>query len=145
MTGETRDAGTNAKGQSIRARTGRGGLSPDELEPKMPVADWLEHTRAIDGSRALASGRNISPDRYGGLNPNHLIEGAPYDVRVIWGDDVRALDHLRASAGRRRHETDPDKVQFFTDQNGIVHPIRASYEHASAPASEHDYGEDLPF
>jgi len=114
--------------------------SPDEIFDKVDQRQWLENTRVVDAARALASGRigEFNPRRYGGLNPNHLIEGAPYDVRVLWSsDEEKARRHLakaqrKGSLGREWRErfwgTEPDRshCQFFTDERGVVHPIRVT-------------------
>jgi hypothetical protein len=113
--------------------------SPDEIAQHMPISEWLEHTRAIDASRALRTGRGISSERYGSLNPNHLIEGAPFDVRLLWGDDDKALAHLQKSSARGfrgggltpsqrfwGYEPDQSQVQYRTgekDGHPYVYPI----------------------
>lgn len=48
-----------------------------------PMTVWVEQTRIADGAQALANGRGISADRYGGLDLNHLID-TPYDIDRIF-------------------------------------------------------------
>jgi hypothetical protein len=110
------------------------GEAPDEIEEKIPIREWLDLTRRVDMSRALATGRHVQRDRYGGLNPKSLIAGEPYDPAVLHGgDDQAAHDHISRARREGRlgkhhaHHAGPG-VQFFTDKEGIVHPIRRTYE-----------------
>lgn len=48
-------------------------LAPDEVAELMPLEEWLEHTRRADAGRALATGRVLSSDRYGGLEGAHVL------------------------------------------------------------------------
>jgi hypothetical protein len=124
--------------------------SPDEVFARIDQRDWLEQTRVVDASRALASGRigDYKPARYGGLNPNHLIEGAPYDVRALWGNEDQARRHLakaQRQGGMGRdwrerfwgHEPDRSRCQFFTDERGVVHPVRATCPPEEEPQREY--------
>jgi hypothetical protein len=127
-----------SKAEQRRLREGwftdTGGQSLDEIEERIPIRQWLDHTRRADAARALSTGRELNRDRYGGLNPNSLIAGTPYDAAEIHGP--RAGRHIKdaAAAGRLgpHHAAGAHGVEFFTDKRGIVHPIRASYEHAHA-------------
>ncbi len=130
--------------------------SPDEIFQKISQREWLENTRIIDASRALASGRigEFNPKRYGGLSPNHLVAGTAYDVKVLWSsDEDKARRHLaRGQAGHkggltwgeRAWEFEPDRsrCQFFTDERGVVHPIRATCGGNEEPEREYS-AEDL--
>jgi hypothetical protein len=125
----------------------RSAPTPDEIAEKMPVRDWLNHTRAIDMARALQTGRHVQADRYGGMRPSQLIAGEPYEPAKVHHQDP-AVAHHHVTAARRTGRTGPDHapknprnirrgiaykadgsldVQFFTDDQGRVHPIRASY------------------
>jgi hypothetical protein len=121
--------------------------TPDEIAEKMPVRDWLNHTRAIDMARALQTGRHIQADRYGGIRPSQLIAGEPYDpAKIHHREPIVSAVHVKDARRARRTGAEhapknprnlrrgiaykPDgslDVQFFTDEQGIVHPIRASY------------------
>lgn len=110
------------------------GLSPDELEDMgLPVREWLALTRGIDAARAVQTGRQLQTDRYGGRDPVAFLKvGEPADEGTPYRPD----------------EHNGERVQFFTDENGVVHPIRASYEHRAsglARAVPADYGDDEPF
>lgn len=113
--------------------------SPDEIFAKIDQRAWLEETRQVDASRALASGRigEFNPKRYGGLSPNALIVDAPYDVRKVWGDDEAARKYLAKAQSHKGmgrdwrerfwgYPADNSRCQFFTDERGVVHPIRAT-------------------
>jgi hypothetical protein len=92
------------------------GAAPSDLESfGFTPQKWLALTRGVDAARALQRNHYVKANRYGGHNPTtFLVKGRPED----YGERV---------------EHDPSsKVQFFTDENGVVHPIRASYEHKSA-------------
>jgi hypothetical protein len=122
--------------------------SPDEIEERIPMREWLSATRAIDMSRAVETGRQVSKNRYGGQTPESLIAGEPYDLRELHHEDEeRAAHHVRRArasgrTGRHHVPANPHNVkrgiaykedgsldvQFFTDSEGRVHPIRASYE-----------------
>lgn len=125
--------------------------APDEVEEHMPMADWLRMTRVIDMSKAIATGRHVKGGaRYGGMKPATLIAGEPYDLAELHhADRERAARHVRdaqggARASRRHVPKNPHNirrgiaykadgsldVQYFTDDRGRIHPIRASYEDA---------------
>ena len=126
--------------------------SPDEIEKELPIEAWLDLTRAVDMSKAVASGRHVNRRLYGGRTPESLIAGEPYDLRELHHqDDERAARHVRRSRvegriGKGHAPKNPHNVrrgiaykadgsldvQFFTDEEGRVHPIRASYETMSA-------------
>ncbi len=117
---------------------------PDEIEERVSIREWLDLTRRVDAARALGSGRLVNPDRYGGLNPNHLIEGTPYNVRIIWAEDDRAIAHIhKAQAGgrlgrswrERVWDVEPDRshVEFRTRPDGQVYPIRATEPNQGRP------------
>lgn len=108
--------------------TSEGGVSPDEVEAMgLPMGEWLALTRGIDASRAVQTGRHVQAKRYGGRNPlAYLATGPPEDH----GTPVRRFTSRRTGVS---HDIGrDDQVQFFTDSNGVVHPIRASYEGRSA-------------
>ena len=50
--------------------------TPDEVGERMPVHEWLDHTRRIDLAKAVGRGRATNPDRYGGMHPSALGIGA---------------------------------------------------------------------
>lgn len=98
-------------------------VTPDEIEAGgLPIHEWLALTRGIDAARAVQTGRHLQAKRYGGRNPLAYLErGRPEDHGT-------RVDRFESEHGG--HDIDPDAgVQFFTDPEGIVHPIRASYEH----------------
>ena len=79
--------------------------------------------------RVRTTVKDVKADRYGGRNPTtFLVKGRPED----YGERV---------------EHDPSsKVQFFTDENGVVHPIRSSYEHkAATPGRTYEAWENEAF
>jgi hypothetical protein len=94
------------------------GESPDEVAERMPISKWLEHTRHSDAARAVASGRHLQSDRYGGLTGQSLVR------------DQR--DHPPAADGTR----------FYTNTDGEVIPISPP-----KPVKAHrvDYGADEAF
>ena len=114
--------------------------SPDEVFAKIDERDWLENTRIVDASRALASGRigDYNPKRYGGLSPNSLILDSPYDVRKVWSSDEETARRHVARAQERGgmgrdwrsrlwgYPADNSRCRYFTDDRGVVHPIRSS-------------------
>jgi hypothetical protein len=122
--------------------------TPDEIEARVPIREWLTATRAIDMAKAVETGRQVSKDRYGGQTPASLIAGEPYDLAELHHEDRdRAARHVRRARaegkiGRHHAARNPHNVrrgiayradgsldvQFFTDEEGRVHPIRASYE-----------------
>jgi hypothetical protein len=85
-------------------------------------------------AKAIESGQHVNRDRYGGKSPSSLIAGEPYDLEVLHGaDEAKAHRHVqrarqRGRTGAHHAEGAGSKVRFFTDDEGIVHPIRASYE-----------------
>lgn len=134
--------------------------TPSEIEEHIPIRKWLDLTRGVDMSRAITNGRHINEDRYGGMRPESLIVGEPYDLDEIHHRDRdRRARHWRAAkdAGDlgRNKPVNPRNVrrgisykadgtldvQFFTDDEGVVHPIRASYDEGdTGPKVEHrDY------
>ena len=128
------------------------GESPDEISQRIDLRSWLDLTRRVDATRALSEGRvaSFNPRRYGGLNPNHLIGGAPYNVQVIWGDDERAQRHLDKSATRkglgrtwqeRVWDVDVPKsqCQFRTRPDGTVYPLASTCSTSKAPAWQTNY------
>lgn len=122
--------------------------TPDEIEEHLPIRDWLDLTRAVDMSKAVATGRQTNRRLYGGKTPESFIAGEPYDLRELHHqDEERAARHVRRARaegriGRHHAPKNPRNVrrgiaykadgsldvQFFTDEEGRVHPIRASYE-----------------
>lgn len=99
--------------------------SPDEVEGMgLSMREWLALTRGIDAARALQTRTNLQRSRYGGRDPmSFLAVGEPEDHG-------------------RRHEPDyhdaygSSRVRFFTDKEGVVHPIRASYERPRTAADK---------
>jgi hypothetical protein len=113
----------------------RTALTPDEVEEMgLPMHQWLALTRGIDAARAVQTGRYLQPKRYGGRNPLHyLAAGRPDDH----GETVR---HFQSRRGTLHEVPAGARVQFFTDADGIVHPIRATYEnHDTPPARPKTY------
>lgn len=126
--------------------------SPDEIETRIPMRHWVETTRAIDMARAVQTGRHIQKERYGGMSPSALIAGEPYDLGELHHrDEKRAAVHVRKARregkiGAHHVPKNPHNVrrgiaykkdgrldvQFFTDEHGRIHPIRASYETMTA-------------
>lgn len=110
--------------------TDRSAMSPDEVEDTgVPMSEWLALTRGIDAARAVKAGRTLQAKRYGGRHPLKFIEA---------GDPAEHGTHTTELRSRHRpdvvHHVDPSgRVQFFTDHEGVVHPIRASYAHTEAP------------
>lgn len=84
------------------------GAAVDELEENISIEEWLSLTRRIDASRALATGRQLSRKRYGGLTVS--VDRARRQARSLADEAVY---------GDRR-------CRFFTDDEGVVHPIRAT-------------------
>lgn len=118
------------------AAPGARGQAPSEVFEKVPRERWLEETRIIDASRAVGAGRagQFNPKRYGGLDPDSLIADNPYKVRQVWSSDeeaarrhvARAQERGARGSWRERAwgtEADRSRCQFFTDENGVVHPI----------------------
>jgi hypothetical protein len=124
----------------------RGAPTPSEVESEMPMGDWLQMTRAIDMSKALQTGRHVQSNRYGGMRPGALIAGEPYEPDEIHhGDTARHVRQAKKEGKLGAHHVGPVNpknvrrglqykedgsldVQFFTDDEGRVHPIRASYD-----------------
>ena len=72
------------------------GESPDEIAERISIREWLQLTRNLDMTRAMATGRHTNPARYGGQDPSSLIVGEPYDFAELHHqDDGRAARHLR--------------------------------------------------
>ncbi len=122
-----------------------GGASPDEMESMgLPVTEWLALNRGIDAARAVRRGRAPQTARYGGRDPlGFLRRGRPEDH----GTRVHAFASRRNPAVY--HEVDRNAhVQYFTE-DGVVHPIRASYRRADASwpnrRDSRDYGADEAF
>jgi len=111
----------------VGSATGGGGraMTPDEMEAAgLPVGEWLALTRGIDAARAVRTGRQLQPKRYGGRDPSATVLAGVPEEEGTW---VRVFRSRRPEDPD--HEIpDGDEVQFFTDENGVVHPIRASYE-----------------
>ena len=143
------------------ARPGHG-EAPDEIAERIPIKEWLALTRTTDMARAMATGRNVNRDRYGNMSPASLVAGEPYDFAILHGKDDRAawrhIERARREGrlGRHHAENAGSRVRFFTDEKGIVHPIRASehraptgvYNRATGtyePARHVAYGSDEPF
>ena len=130
-----------------------GAVSPDEVEAMgLPMSEWLALTRGVDVARTVKAGRRPKRERYGGADPaNFLLVGRPEDH----GQRVRRFTSKRD--GSKWHDIDRGaRVQYFTDKEGRVHPIRASYQAADArynvsPRGElvrtgrRDYGADEAF
>jgi hypothetical protein len=83
---------TDYKGEKTKAR------SIDELEEKMSIKDWLEHTRGADANRALANGKSVTSSRFGGLSASRLRKD-------------------------QEHRPDADGTTFYTNSEGEVIPI----------------------
>jgi hypothetical protein len=72
-----------AKAEQARLRNGwmsdaPTAQTPDEIFERIGQREWLDLTRRIDMSRALAAGREPSRNRYGGLRPDSLeVEREP--------------------------------------------------------------------
>ena len=111
--------------------------SPDEVEDMgLSMREWLALTRGIDAARALQTRSQLSRARYGGRDPMHFLDvGEPEDH-----GERHEPDYHDAYGSKR--------VQFFTDKNGEVHPIRASYERPKTAADKQraaNYEEEEPF
>jgi hypothetical protein len=72
----------------------RDAMSPDEVAALIPLEEWPEHTRRADAGRALATGRVLASDRYGGLEGSHVRAGDENDHGYCshCGRDDRELD-----------------------------------------------------
>lgn len=102
-----------------------GAVSPDEVEAMgLPVSEWLALTRGIDVARTVKAGRRPKADRYGGTSPaTFLMRGRPEDH----GQRVRRFTSKRDPS--KWHDIDRGaRVQYFTDKEGHVHPVRSSYQ-----------------
>lgn len=85
----------------------------------------------------MATGRELSAKRYGGRNPvKFLVTGDPDDE----GERVGTMSTRRSSTPDREVRS-TEGVQFFTDENGVVHPIRASYEHRASSTAHYAMSE----
>jgi hypothetical protein len=126
--------------------TGAGAASPDEYEDAgLTMTEWLALTRGIDASRAVAKGRGSgNPTRYGGRAAAKLVEKG------------RAQDHgtpttrVARSTGDHSYQDayGSSRVQYFTDAEGRVHPIRSSYQRPRAPSERRrrqSYDYEEPF
>jgi hypothetical protein len=121
------------------------GFKVDELEDKMPIGEWLSLTRRIDMSRAAARGRRIETKRYGGLNPDRVLEAAEGLERAR--KTTRAGRRPRGRPGRGEEHAG-SRCHFFTDDDGVVHPIAATCGHVramSARERQETYGDDEEF
>lgn len=121
--------------EGVEAGAGRRrGMTPDEIEEAgLPMGEWLALTRGIDAARAVQTGREVSPKRYGGRDPYAYLKRARPE------DEGSRVDGFTDRQGRRREIDGNDRVQFFTDENGVVHPIRATYETPQAPQPRSSY------
>jgi hypothetical protein len=138
--------------------------APSEIEERISMTDWLRLTRAIDMSKAIQTGRHVQADRYGGQSPASLIAGEPYDLEEIHHrDGRRRAAHWKAAkqAGKfgHGHPVNPKNVrrgiayradgsldvQYFTDEQGRIHPIRASYETGVPELARPVEGDDDPW
>ena len=108
-----------------------GAPAPDELESAgLSMTEWLALTRGIDASRALQRRQGLSRARYGGRDPlSFLAAGKP-------SDHGAPTTRVRKSTGDHGYADayGSSRVRFFTDKNGEVHPIRASYQRPTTPA-----------
>ena len=106
-----------------------GAPAPDELEGAgLAMTEWLALTRGIDASRALQRRQGLSRARYGGRDPlAFLAAGKPADYGT-------PTTRVRKSTGDHGYVDayGSSRVRFFTDKEGVVHPIRASYERPSS-------------
>jgi hypothetical protein len=126
--------------QRIRANwmTPRG-FAVDELEDRMPIAEWLSVTRRIDLARAVAKGRHVERKRYGGLDPGKVLASG------------KKLDDLKKDKRRprgRREDSQGSRCHFFTDDDGVVHPIASTCGHVrrvSERERREKYGDDEAF
>lgn len=129
-----------------------GAPTPDEIETRIPLKHWVEITRGIDMSRAVQTGRHVQKERYGGMSPSSLIAGEPYNLAELHHEDeqrsAREVKRARREGRTGAHHAPKNPhnvrrgiaykkdgsldVQFFTDDAGRVHPIRASYETMTA-------------
>lgn len=111
----------------------RRAVSPDEVERHgFTMTHWLALVRGVDAAKRIERGKA----RPGDLKYVHVGRPEDYGIRT----------RARKSTGDREY-TDyygSSRVQYFTDANGEVHPIRASYESPELRA-RHDYGADEPF
>ena len=102
------------------------GMSPDEVEERMPIDEWLRLTRQADLGRAMATGKGTNSRRFGGLRPSSLVAGEPYDFATLHSaDDGKAALHIqRARAAGRFGVSEGNKCQFRTNpKTGEVYPL----------------------
>lgn len=118
-----------------------GAQTPDEVEERgLSMKQWLALTRGIDAARAVRSGRGGGDTaRYGGRAArSYVTRGSAADH----GTPLRKAKHRDGSY----HDIDRNaNVQYFTDANGEVHPIRRSYSKVDARAKKQDFGDDPEF
>lgn len=110
--------------------------TPDEVEAAgVPIDEWLALTRGIDAAKAVRTGRHLQAKRYGGRDP------LAYLGKVHPDELEGRVERFHARRGGTHHSIERAAgVQFFTDENGIVHPIRASYE----GEAEYHHEADVP-
>jgi hypothetical protein len=126
------------------------GYAVDEMEDKLPVTEWLSLTRRIDMARAITKGRHIERKRYGGLDPDKVLTSG------------RRLGDLKAAAGKggagrrpggktragRSGDSQGSRCHFFTDDDGVVHPIASTcghVRHITRREVREKYGDDEAF
>lgn len=111
-----------SKGEQARLRKGwfapKGeGESPDEIGDRMPIKEWLEHTRHADAAQVVARGGHLKSDRYGGLTGRSLRKD------------------------QQEHKPNANGVRFYTNTDGEVIPIVPPKKKYAAV----DYGADEAF
>ncbi|HXW79547.1 MAG TPA: hypothetical protein VEJ84_08610 [Acidimicrobiales bacterium] len=106
------------------AEPGRG-ESPDEIAERIPIREWLQLTRNVDMTRAMATGHHTNPKRYGGQDPRSLIVGEPYDFGELHHESAgRGARHLvRARESGRLGLGGGGRCQFRTRPDGTVYPL----------------------
>ncbi|MGH9095616.1 MAG: hypothetical protein ACRDXE_10685, partial [Acidimicrobiales bacterium] len=100
-----------------------GAVSPDEVAQALadvlgrdtsqvaavdPMMQWVQETRIADAARALANGRAINPDLYGGLDVNAIVE-SPYDLRDLFANKQIAAQHV-AEVNAREAADEADRI-----------------------------------
>jgi hypothetical protein len=116
--------------------------SPDEIKDKIGIGEWLNQTRRADMARAVAAGRTPTANRYGGHSVAQLV-GHHTDMDA---DDYQARRPRRTRTGHAVLSRDAGgRPQFFTDENGVVHPIRATMPENQGKAPAYDPVLDEPF
>jgi hypothetical protein len=104
------------------------GEAPDEIAERIPIRDWLQLTRNVDMTRAMATGHHTNPRRYGGQDPRALIVGEPYDFAELHHENAgRAARHVRhGRESGRLGAAGGSRCQFRTRPDGTVYPLAAT-------------------